>query len=116
MKARDIDTFGSADARLERQKQYLGAFMEAAKQAAKKDITVVMDLYQAISTQMVTDITLDEVAYLAPLVVDYKFDKNSFYMLEGENVMGDLFEEFYVDEDALYEMILEVFYEKVEEE
>ncbi len=30
--------------------------------------------------------------------------------------MGDLFEEFYVDEDALYEMILEVFYEKVEEE
>lgn len=116
VKARDTDTFGSADARLARQKQYLGAFMEAAKQAAKKDITVVMDLYQAISMQMVTDITVDEVAYLAPIVVDYKFDENSFYMLEGENVMGDMFEEFYVDEDALYEMILEIFYEKVEEE
>ncbi len=116
VKARDTDAFGSADARLARQKQYLGAFMEAAKQAAKKDITVVMDLYQAISMQMVTDITVDEVANLAPIVVDYKFDENSFYMLEGENVMGDMFEEFYVDEDALYEMILEIFYEKVEEE
>lgn len=116
VKARDTNTFGSADARLLRQKQYLGAFMDAAKQAAKKDITVAADLYRAISAQMVTDITVDEVAYLAPLLVDYKFDENSFYMLEGENVMGDTFEEFYVDENALYEMILEIFYERVEEE
>lgn len=116
VKARDTNTFGSADARLLRQKQYLGAFMDAAKQAAKKDITVAVDLYRAISAQMVTDITVDEVAYLAPLLVDYKFDENSFYMLEGENVMGDTFEEFYVDEDALYEMILEIFYERVEDE
>jgi hypothetical protein len=34
--------------------------------------------------------------------------------MEGETVMGEEFEEFYPDEDALYEMILDVFYEKVE--
>ena len=28
--------------------------------------------------------------------------------------MGEEFEEFYLDEDALYEMILEIFYEPVE--
>lgn len=115
VKARDTSEFGSADARLARQKQYLNAFIGSAKQAAKKDITTVMDLYQAVSKQMVTNITVDEAAYLAPILVDYQFDESGFYILEGETVMGDEFEEFYVDEDALYEMILEIFYEEVEE-
>ena len=30
--------------------------------------------------------------------------------------MGEQFEEFYADEEALYEMILEVFYEEVKNE
>ena len=116
VKVRDTSEFGSADARLARQKQYLNAFIGSAKQAAKKDITTIMDLYQAVSGQMVTNITLDEVAYLAPILADYQFDESGFYMLKGETVMGEEFEEFYVDEDALYEMILEVFYEEVEED
>lgn len=114
VKERDTKVFGSADHRLARQKQYLNAFVDAAKKAAKEDITIAVDLYQAIAAQMVTDVAMNEVAYLAPILVDYRFDKDSFYMLEGETVMGEQFEEFYVDENALYEMILEVFYEEVE--
>lgn len=116
VKYRDTNEFASADRRLARQKQYLNSFIGEAKAAAKKDISVAIDLYKAISPQMVTDITVDEVAYLAPILTDYRFDSDSFYMLEGETVMGEQFEEFYVDEDALYELILEVFYEEVEME
>lgn len=116
VKYRDTNEFASADGRLERQKQYLNAFIGEAKKAAKKDVTVALDLYKAVSPQMVTDITVDEVAYLAPILTDYRFDSDSFYMPEGETVMGEQFEEFYVDEDNLYEMILEVFYEEVEME
>lgn len=115
VKYRDTDVFASADMRLARQKQYLNAFIAAAKQAAKNDITVVLDLYKAVSPMMTTDISADEVAYLAPVLLNYSFDDSSFYMLEGETVMGEQFEEFYVDESALYEMILEIFYEEVEE-
>lgn len=115
VKYRDTGEFASADMRLARQKQYLNAFINAAKKAAKEDISVVLDLYKAVSSQMVTNITVDEVAYLAPILAEYRFDIDSFYMLEGETVMGDRFEEFYVDEDALYELILEVFYEEVEQ-
>lgn len=115
VKVRDVNVFGSADMRLARQKQYLNAYVQAAKSAAKKDITVALDLYQAVVPQMVTDISADEVAYLAPILVDYSFDENSFYMMQGETVMGDEFEEFYPDEDALYEMILNIFYEPVEQ-
>ena len=102
--------------RLVRQKQYLNAFIGAAKQAAKKDISVAVDLYRAILPQMVTNVTVDEVAYLAPMLVDYRFDENGFYMIDGETVMGEQFEEFYADEQALYELILEVFYEEVKNE
>lgn len=114
VKYRDTDIFGSADMRLDRQKQYLKALVRTAVGAAKKDITVVTDLYQAVMPQMVTDISLDEVAYLAPELVDYRFGEDSFYTLAGETVKGEKFEEFYPDEDALCEMILEIFYEKVE--
>lgn len=115
VKYRDTNVFASADMRLARQKQYLNAFIAAAKQAAKKDITVVLDLYKAVSPMMTTDISADETVYLAPALLNYSFDDSSFYMLKGETVMGEQFEEFYVDESALYEMILEIFYEKVEE-
>lgn len=116
VKYRDTNVFGSADKRLERQKQYLNEFIGAAKKAIKKNPAAAVNLYQAVSGQMVTNVSIDEVAYLAPLLTEYKFQSDSFYMPEGETVMGDQFEEFYVDEDALYEMILDVFYEEVKDE
>ncbi len=116
VKYRDTNEFASADMRLERQKQYLNGFISAAKQAVKKDLGTALELYSAVSGQMVTDISLDEVAYLAPIVADYRFDPEGFYMTEGKTVMGEEYEEFYVDEKALYEMILDVFYEEMEDE
>ena len=113
VRERDTAEFASADRRLERQKQYLNAFIGAAKQAVKKDLSVVLDLYGAISGQMVTDLSVDEAAYLATVAADFSFAPEGFLMLEGETVMGERFEEFYVDENALYEMILDVFYEEV---
>lgn len=114
VKYRDTDVFESADMRLKRQKQYLTGLIRTAEQEIRNDISVALNLYNAISPQMVTDISLDKAAYLASLLPEYRFDPNGFYLLEGETVMGEEFEEFYPDEDALYELILHVFYEKVE--
>lgn len=113
VKYRDTSVFGSADMRLARQKQYLTNFVDQAKQAVKNDISIVLNLYQAIMSQVVTDISIDEIAYLASILPDYHFDSDSIYTMEGETVMGEQFEEFYPDEKALYELILDVFYEEV---
>lgn len=114
VKYRDTDVFGSADMRLERQKMYLNGFIEAAKQAVHKDISTAIGLYQAVKPWMVTDVSLDEAAYLAPVLADYEFNGDDFYLLQGETVMGEQYEEFYLDEDALFGMILDIFYEKVQ--
>ena len=62
---------------------------------------------------MVTDITVDEVGYLAAQAAGYGFRREDMHTLEGETRMGEVYEEFYADEKALYELILEVFYEEV---
>ena len=110
---RDEEILGSADIRLARQKQYLNAFVNQAKTAAKKDLGVVSNLYNDVSPYMTTDISFDELLYLVPEMVNYSFDLNSLYLLQGETVMGEEFEEFYPDEDRLYEMIIDVFYNEV---
>lgn len=111
---RDITSEGSAGRRLERQKQYLTEYVSAAKAVMKKDITFPVKLFGTLSKYMVTDVTVDEVSYLAGQALDYTFDEESFYSLQGEVKQGEKYEEFYADETALYELILQVFYEKVD--
>ena len=114
LKSRDVAQFGSADKRLERQKQYLTAFVKKAKEAVEEDFSLVMKMYGQLAPKMVTDISADEAVYLASTALNYRMGGNNFHMIKGETVMGEKFEEFYVDEQALYELILEVFYEEVE--
>lgn len=112
---RDTNAFASADRRLERQMQYLEGFVEKAKSSANEDIFHIAQLYRAASPAMVTDVTIDKAVYLASQALDYRGGSSSFYVLEGETVMGEQFEEYYIDETALYEMILEIFYDPVSE-
>lgn len=110
VRQRDTNVDFSAQARLQRQKQYLLAFMGQALNAIRGDLTLPVGLYQSAADYMVTDLGVNEVVYLATEAVNYSFDENSFYVLEGESVKGSLYEEFYVDEAALQELILEIFY------
>lgn len=111
---RDVDAVGSADKRLARQQQFLGEWIKKTKSAVKADFTLVLELYNAVTEQMVTDISVDEVVYLAGLAADYKFSMDQFHSMQGETVQGEEFEEFYVDEDALYRLMIEIFYEPID--
>ena len=111
---RDTSSFNSAGRRLQRQKQYLTEYAAAAIAAIQRDITLPVSLYGTLSKYMVTDISVDEVGYLATQAAGYSLGE--IHTLEGETVMGEKFEEFYPDEEALYKLILEVFYEEVGQE
>ena len=113
LQSRDTNANESAVGRLERQKQYLSVYAATAMDAMKKDITLPVTLYNTISKYMVTDISIDEVSYLTTQAGSYSFNNENIYTLQGEVVKGETYEEFYFDETALYELILEVFYEEV---
>lgn len=112
LRSRDLDEFASASRRLERQQQYLIGFLSQAKGTALTGERTVMQIYDAISDYMVTNIDFVDLVTEAK---DYTFDDSCMYSVPGELLMGVQFEEYYVDDDALYEMIIDIFYEPVEE-
>lgn len=115
VKYRDTTIFESARGRLARQKQYLGAFAEKFREATKKDLTLPVKLFGELTKYMVTDVTADEVTYLAGTLLDYQFTDDNIHTMSGETVTGEIYEEFYPDKDALKELMLELFYEEVEQ-
>lgn len=110
---RNKEEFESARLRLARQKQYLEGFLNQAKVETKKNLTLPVSVYQKLSKYMVTNITVDEISYLATEYVGYDMDENGIYTLEGETKMGEKHEEFYPDEDALIDLMIDVFYQEV---
>lgn len=113
VRGRNENVFNSSSLRLERQKQFLTTFIAQAKNKAMGDVSIAVDLYNTISKYMVTDIDLTKFTYLATEALGYNFDIGHLYTMEGETIMGDKYEEFYVDDEALYELIMNVFYEPV---
>lgn len=115
VRGRDLNAFGSAAGRLERQKQYINALIRKAKSELKGNPALPLVLYRELQPYMVTDLNAEKVTYLASMAAGFDFGSMDVYKVPGETVMGDVYEEFYTDKDALYELILELFYEEVEE-
>ncbi len=104
----------SNNKRIARQKTYAVAFVNQLKQGMKEDLSLPVKLYQTAEKQMVTSISLDQAVYLCTEYMNSSFDTDNIYTIEGEVVKGEEYAEFNVDDDALYQLILDVFYEEVD--
>lgn len=111
---RNVNVEESARMRLQRQKQYLFAFVEKAKQEFAGDVTLPLKLFNAAAPSMVTDLTAEEVVYLASEAAGYTFSEEDLIVLPGVTDCSGEFDEFYVDQNALKQIIINVFYTEVE--
>ena len=112
---RKEDAFDSASARLLRQEQYLGAFAGSLKQGVRSNPSLVLDIFNRIKPYMVTDIDASKVTYMATNMIGYGFDSSNIYSLQGTTAVGKTgHEEFTYDDGQLYDLIINVFYHKVE--
>ena len=98
---------GSNESRLERQKQYIFSFIETAISAIKKDWGLPADLYERLAGNSCTDLSADEVVYLASLAPGLDI---SYHSIKGTTDTDGAFAEFRPDEDALWQLILDIFY------
>ncbi|MBO5069694.1 MAG: LCP family protein [Roseburia sp.] len=98
--------------RMARQKQYLMNFIQKILQQTKEDITTPVKLYQIVAegNHVVTDVGLSKISFLTNIFLNVNFSEDSFQTVPGEVVDGGTYAEYHVDDDALYEMILETFY------
>lgn len=108
---RDTKRHNTASERLARQKQYITLFIEQAMAAVKKDLGTVTDVYNIILDYLVTDLSLNEIVYLASEAISYDFGE--FITLQGTLDTSRKYERYYLDEYALQKLIVEKFYEEV---
>jgi LCP family protein required for cell wall assembly len=95
--------------RMERHKEYMDGFMTALGEKLETETaTFALNVYDAISPYIVTDCSGTT---LKNLMEDYgSYPIEEIVSPEGENVRGEEYYEFYVDEDALDTLILRLFY------
>lgn len=109
LRARELDEFDSATDRLKRQEQYISCFVEQMEAYTSGSKIKALDIYEAISDYIVTNI---DIASMVLQLEDYEYSEQK-YSVPGETRMGEVFEEYHVDDDALYDMIIELFYVEV---
>lgn len=119
---RDHD-FEGARRRLARQKQYITAYINQAKQSVASNPFVVFNLYSKLVAGMTTDLSVDKAVYLADTALGYTFDSSGIITLEGTTRYGVtyagisgntvVYDEFYPDEEKLKQLIVRVFYKEV---
>jgi LCP family protein required for cell wall assembly len=110
------DEFNSASFRLEKQKEFLKAYVSKVKKKVTSDPATAIDLYNAIMPYMVTSIDTSEVTYLADNISGYTFNTDDIYSLKGTTAIGKTeHEEFTYDNDSLLELMISVFYKEVPE-
>lgn len=94
--------------RMERQSVYMEAFLSTLKEKLSSDGSLPVKMYEAVSPYMVTDCSSTVFSSVMERYSDYAL--REIVTLQGENVRGEEFMEFHLDEDALQKDVLRLFY------
>lgn len=94
--------------RIERQKDYIRGFSDSLHIKQGSDPGFVFSVYEQVAPYMVTDCSAAVFNTLAGYYATYEMGR--ILSPQGENVMGETYFEFYVDEESLLDLTLELFY------
>lgn len=97
--------------RMERQKEYMQGFVGALREKMDQSLSETLRIYETVSEYVVTDCSG---TVMNRLMEDYgEYTLGDVVSLPGENVLGEAHYEFYVDEEQLDQLILDLFYAPV---
>ena len=82
------------------------------KAYTKGSTSKMLSIYESIEDYVVTNI---DFADLAEELSKYSYDDSRMYTIPGETKMGEIYEEYHVDEEKFYNMIIDIFYLEVVE-
>ncbi len=109
---RDSDVMDSNLGRMTRQTSFLKSFFEAMKGKMKENPLFPVTLYQQIGQYAFSDMSLTEMAYVARMALESGLKDENIFTVPGNMQQGEVFAEYIVEEEALYQMILDTFYLK----
>lgn len=106
---RSMTESGGNEERVARQEIFLKAFIEELEEQMHASTSAILTVWEEISPYMYTNLNTDVIEEL----LDYEFQEET-YKVPGETILNGNYDEYYVDEEALEELIIELFYNKVE--
>lgn len=115
VRERDQNISGSNLKRIERQKQYITEFYRQGKDKVAKDLSIPVKIFEELQDKMCTNLTAEDITYLVPEILNMSIDPDDIQTVPGEQIKGE-YVEYYVDEDALKELVIENFYEEIQGE
>ena len=108
LRNRDTSISQTAIARMERQQ----AFLTAVEEIVTADSSKLTRAYEDLTPYLVSSISNDWLVKLTDAIS--KTEQVTRWTVPGEGTEGEFFDEYYVDDDALYQKVLETFYKKAE--
>lgn len=94
--------------RMRRQEVYMSAFVRELKRSLQEQESFATDTYYQVEPYIVTDLSPSALVSLVERYSNYELGQT--YTLAGENQVGN-FMEYHLDEEALDQRILELFYQ-----
>lgn len=98
--------------RMERQRQYLSALQGQLSSKAQSDEGFTLEALLQLNEYLVSDCTVEQLSALGDNLAHYQV--SDILATQGEAQVGEEFMEFTVDETALQQLVLDVFYEPAE--
>ncbi len=99
--------------RMKRQRQYMSAFASKLKNAYDSDDELILNAYNAIADYIVTDCSITVLSDTAERLSSYEIKE--IITPEGSIVESEEFIEFHADDTKLKELVINLFYDKVNE-
>lgn len=113
LRYRDTSRDFSNEGRIERQQTYISAYIGRFQELLQENLETAWTKSQEMTDHLQTSITRSKYLGLANLLESVSFTDADYYRPEGTDQQGDLHDEFYLDEDAMEKMIIDLFYEPV---
>lgn len=119
VRKRDMNNIDASLNRTKRQAQYIQAYVRQLQPAVVQDFSIVSTLYNTATEYSETNISLNDVTYLASFILSKGISDYTQYSIEGEmkaseKVNDYVFAEFYPDEDSVLETVVNCFYTQVD--
>ena len=94
--------------RMERHKEFVAGFMKAFGEKTGKSDTFVLTTYDKVAPYIVTDCSVNTLTALVSRFSEYELLE--IVSPEGENVLSEEYYEFHLDQEALEELVMRLFY------
>lgn len=104
---RDTNVSQSALTRMDRQIAFATAFEDRVKALQSEDSSTVSDIYDGLKSYMVTNMDADDFLNLEQARASGKMTT-----IPGKGTTGDIYDEYHIDQNKLYDLIVRNFYKK----